>query len=282
MQPNSPAIAGTVLRVPAVQSPNYVAGSVGWIIRADGSAEFNGVTMRGDLYIVGPGGSEIQGLIDVGLATLVLVPDPGFGTYNPAIVRADTGDASANGALDLYSPSKIGSPGDVAGISLGGYSALTGGATALIFAGNANGFVTLSAQTIQLITNGGLVTSDAPIYAIRPSTTVADTWNLATLLNGFTNSAPRLQYRLVASPAKSVHVVGLIASGATTGSGTTIATLPAGYRPASVTAPAPVVDATTGYGCWLGLDSSGNLSLHGVWANGNGIVINSLFPLDLS
>lgn len=47
MQPDNPIVAGTVLRIPAIQSPDYVAGSSGWAVFIDGSAEFNNVTVRG-------------------------------------------------------------------------------------------------------------------------------------------------------------------------------------------------------------------------------------------
>lgn len=49
MQPGNPVVGGTVLRRPAIQSPNYVAGSSGWAIFVDGTAEFNNITMRGEL-----------------------------------------------------------------------------------------------------------------------------------------------------------------------------------------------------------------------------------------
>jgi hypothetical protein len=42
-----PIVGGTVLRTPAIQSPNYVPGVSGWIIRIDGSAEFANLTIRG-------------------------------------------------------------------------------------------------------------------------------------------------------------------------------------------------------------------------------------------
>ena len=41
--------AGRCCAAPAIQSPNYVAGSAGWTINADGSAEFNDVTIRGSI-----------------------------------------------------------------------------------------------------------------------------------------------------------------------------------------------------------------------------------------
>ena len=36
------------LSIPSIQSPNFVAGSMGWIIRKDGTAEFNGIVVRGN------------------------------------------------------------------------------------------------------------------------------------------------------------------------------------------------------------------------------------------
>ena len=52
MAPGNQAITGgTVLRAPAIQSPDYVAGTSGWIIRQDGSAEFNSGTFRGSIEV---------------------------------------------------------------------------------------------------------------------------------------------------------------------------------------------------------------------------------------
>jgi hypothetical protein len=54
MAPGNQAITGgTVLRIPAIQSPNYVPGTSGWIINLDGTAEFNSGTFRGSI-VVGP------------------------------------------------------------------------------------------------------------------------------------------------------------------------------------------------------------------------------------
>lgn len=52
MSPGNQAITGgTVLRTPAIQSPDYVPGVSGWIIRSDGSAEFNAGTFRGSIEV---------------------------------------------------------------------------------------------------------------------------------------------------------------------------------------------------------------------------------------
>ncbi len=45
--PQNPVVGSTVLRRPAIQSPNFVTGSSGWTINSDGSAEFNNLVIRG-------------------------------------------------------------------------------------------------------------------------------------------------------------------------------------------------------------------------------------------
>lgn len=47
MIPGNPVVGSTVLRRPAIQSPNFVTTVSGWSINADGSAEFNNLTIRG-------------------------------------------------------------------------------------------------------------------------------------------------------------------------------------------------------------------------------------------
>lgn len=45
---DNPIVGGTALRIPAIQSPNYSPGVSGWIIKIDGSAEFNNLVVRGE------------------------------------------------------------------------------------------------------------------------------------------------------------------------------------------------------------------------------------------
>lgn len=51
MQPGNPIVGGTVLRIPAIQSPDYVTGVSGWAVFQDGHAEFNDITVRGTVVI---------------------------------------------------------------------------------------------------------------------------------------------------------------------------------------------------------------------------------------
>lgn len=47
MMPGNPVVGSTILRRPAIQSPNFVTGVSGWTVNADGSAEFNNLNIRG-------------------------------------------------------------------------------------------------------------------------------------------------------------------------------------------------------------------------------------------
>lgn len=49
----NPIVGGNKLIREAIQSPNYVAGSSGWTINRDGTAEFAQATIRGNVVIVG-------------------------------------------------------------------------------------------------------------------------------------------------------------------------------------------------------------------------------------
>lgn len=72
MQFQDDLAAGVVLVRPALQSPDYVAGTSGWAIFQDGSAEFNDGTFRGTTTISGTGlyydGSPAAGNLSMSLA----------------------------------------------------------------------------------------------------------------------------------------------------------------------------------------------------------------------
>ena len=57
---SNPVIGGsdTLIRK-AIRSPNYVAGTSGWSINKDGSAEFNNLTSRGTVIVGTPSGAHI-------------------------------------------------------------------------------------------------------------------------------------------------------------------------------------------------------------------------------
>lgn len=66
-------VAGTSLVRDSIHSPNYVAGTSGWTINKDGSAEFNNVTVRGGFEIgtsPSPPNPYIRGEVLAGIPTI--------------------------------------------------------------------------------------------------------------------------------------------------------------------------------------------------------------------
>lgn len=102
--------AGNVQIAEALQSQNFVTGTSGWIIRADGSYEFGpGGIFRGNLEVDGTDGSKVLIEASGGHAEIDLTPP----SYNPPTLGNLPGTiaAGANGSgdqsfgtLDLRSP----------------------------------------------------------------------------------------------------------------------------------------------------------------------------------
>lgn len=61
---SNPIVGGTTLIRPSIHSPDYVAGTTGWTINKDGTAEFNDVTFRGSAqsanYVAGVSGWKLD------------------------------------------------------------------------------------------------------------------------------------------------------------------------------------------------------------------------------
>lgn len=125
----SPIVGGSANLVrPAIQSPNYVAGTIGWIISKDGSAEFNGATIRGELRVDGTGQAYI-------LIYERVAPNRPTIELNPNVVGAVPAEIFADGG-QLY----IGAPAlppEVAGATLVLDSTNPGVHSAQFFSGQA-------------------------------------------------------------------------------------------------------------------------------------------------
>lgn len=109
---DNPVVAGIDLVRQAIQSPDFQAGVQGWIIRRDGSAEFNTVVVRGELFVVDPDGSFVR-IFDENPgdgAVIQLRPPNSAGTaITPAEIRSDTDIVFALPALAIVGPDIDGS-----------------------------------------------------------------------------------------------------------------------------------------------------------------------------
>ncbi len=101
--PGNPLVGGrsTLIR-DAIRSKNYVAGVSGWSINSDGTAEFNGVTIRGSGVFGNPTGERVE-ITNTGVIRIynaanqlvvqlddagLLVQDPTTGTYAQTTLTA--------------------------------------------------------------------------------------------------------------------------------------------------------------------------------------------------
>lgn len=145
MQPQDPIVGGTVLRRPAIQSPNYQTGSAGWTINADGSAEFNNVTVRGTFDAIDASGSEVKIQTSGGFAQIAMFPAPGSGTYNSGTIQAEVGSAAGAGEIDIVAPQPIvGGPYNAGSIFVRSDDSAANGAHAGLAAPGSNGNITLN------------------------------------------------------------------------------------------------------------------------------------------
>jgi hypothetical protein len=111
---------------PAIKSPNYVQGVTGWYIGRTGDAEFNDVTVRGEVDVNGNDNSSIRIFNNGGQPTILLQPDdftdPAVDAANPAIILAVSEDnaLASSASLFLQSPEFSGPGYEAAFIDLEG------------------------------------------------------------------------------------------------------------------------------------------------------------------
>ena len=88
---SNPIVGGTTLIRPAIHSPDYVAGTSGWSINKDGTAEFNDVVFRGSAesanYVPGVSGWKLD---QDGDAEFNSIEIRATGTETPITVGAST------------------------------------------------------------------------------------------------------------------------------------------------------------------------------------------------
>jgi hypothetical protein len=164
-------------------------------------------------------------------------------------------------------------------VSFGSDGRATAANEAVIFRSSTPVSVNGKLTTSGALTIGGTAVSTAITY--NTGAGVAETWHALALLASWTNyGAPEAlsQYRLIPSPAATVEVV-VAAFGGTTTDGTTIATLPAGYRPTHTVHHSMATSVNGSRSCQLELTAAGNLIILGVGATGD-LTGTAFFPLD--
>ncbi len=98
---------------PRIMSPGFTPGSSGWSIERDGSAEFNNVVVRGEVYVQSPStGSYVRiwNQVPGNSAVIEIRPDDSVGTVDaPAYIATGTDSVFGQGGLSISGPSINGS-----------------------------------------------------------------------------------------------------------------------------------------------------------------------------
>lgn len=98
----NPIVAGNNLVRNAIQSPNYLAGSMGWIIRRDGSAEFSNAIFRGSVVISGSNNLLMySGAPASGDLVIALAPNAGSDAFGNVYAQGLTIGAAGGSQLVL-------------------------------------------------------------------------------------------------------------------------------------------------------------------------------------
>jgi hypothetical protein len=231
------------LVIPQLQSPNFVTGVSGWIIRKDGSAEFNNVVIRD--------GSIVSG------SALYYQGTPALNTLVASISDVLFADAFGNVIQLGVTAYQVGDSGHW--VSLEGESVNFSGGGTVGGTNTGNVTVNVPSSANYLFISGGGFNSTGGTPA-NPSVLSTDTWHSMALLHGWAEgNAVQCQYRLVASPPNSVEVIGSLNGAGETSA--VFATLP--YIPASAQM-VPAYDTTVAAtGIAVVCDTSGNLSIVG-------------------
>lgn len=122
------------------------------------------------------------------------------------------------------------------------------------------------------------------IVALNPSSGAAETWHsfAGSYQNGWTAFSGRdLCYRL--EPDGTVHLTGRVNVPSGVGNPSTVATLPAGYRPANrpETVHAENIGSTGSFfNTYVEINTSGNVNVYGAPGGGSSVSIGGRFALD--
>lgn len=106
----NPLVGGTTLIRPAIQSPNFVAGSAGWKIAKDGTAEFNNATFRGTVVVGVAPNPQVEIISSAGSGLIRFPTNRAIEAQKSTILSGpvNPGTAAEYAALAISGPSVTG------------------------------------------------------------------------------------------------------------------------------------------------------------------------------
>lgn len=227
MMPLDPIVGGTALRIPAIQSPDFVTGVSGWIIRQDGSAEFHNILLTGGSLVVASAGQ--------GVFVYSGTPGPG----NPPVFSATSGTTDPYGntvipTLQIQGGGKltVGAAGgpQVALLSNAAITVTTKMGATGSAASNVTSFGTLQ-QVVELPSNNVNEKSPAIIGQTLITYTGGETADAVLYLSGTTSTGTlRGTFRLDVCESSGLTYPQAVIEGVYTISGSAVTLSPSSFR----------------------------------------------------
>jgi hypothetical protein len=240
----NPIVAGTILVIPAIQAPGYLPGSAGWIIKQDGSAEFNNLTLRGS-YIGTDYTFDTDGAFwfDPVTGHLIAGISAGSGTAfgEPYVAGIGAYYTSPGGVIYAVNMHADGGSVPINFLFNSGAGWQTSAqidsinATGLSLDSSFSGDMTLNAGTHNIVLDSnvqatGAITAQSGTPAV-PTLITTDFWQTITLDVAWTAGAQAPQYRLLPDGNVQVRGTATIAGTAAAANINSGHPIPAAYRP---------------------------------------------------
>jgi hypothetical protein len=167
---NNPVVGALNLIRRAIRSPNYAAGTAGWTVNQDGSAEFNDVVVRGEVDVGATGEPQvIIGQDTAGGFITLPTGDPAEQDPSTLVGATNAFDSPGKFGLLLKGPSRTDNSNR---ISLGLLASPSGGNPELVVADSIGILVALDATTVLVVPSfhtSGVLTAASMVYG---STTI--------------------------------------------------------------------------------------------------------------
>lgn len=309
----NPLTAGTVLVREAIQSQNYNPGSAGWIIEADGDAEFNNLVVRGTFeginFVLNESGLFIyDGTPGTGNLVANISPTDGtdefgntyFGgivTYTPGggeFAALSTGNMLLGLVSDGYATAGLVglSGGEAVFLSSPQSSFSPDASTATLTAGDRTETPVNSAFFPHWLVDGCVWSRDPVISAtnnanvwspeVWQTPSYNSNWSGTTTFGTISGGMATLKYRRDAED--NLWLIGCFKAAA--GASTSVFQLPTAYRPKGDNGGFPVAFISSGGtpgNAWMYVSKAGNLNINSqlgsAVATGTTYYVNGKIPL---
>ena len=275
-----PVVGETTLLRPAIRSPNYVAGSVGWTINDDGTAEFANVNIYGGSLTIDDGAGHVTEVTSTGSSYTNTVTGSecrvGNSTLGPSLTSRpalETPDGDEIGSAIVGTQLGIGDTANQAATVIHSPTITDEVSSIYMWCETADH---TRATRIEFWTAEWSFTGTCQGNLATTGNLIKDAWHAATPQNSWSGN---IRYRKISSPPDAVQIYVRCTPG-TKSDGTLLFDLPTGYRPTGSSVDVPTSSWTlSGQPPHLAVDTDGHVRIYGMSGTG-GLNCDAWFTTD--